>query len=70
MPDPTLRFPITRGCGFIGTAVVRRLLTSAAHEVVTADNMTCAASEQVVVRLPRRAIRARRHAGQRLGTAA
>ncbi|MBS3024334.1 NAD-dependent epimerase/dehydratase family protein, partial [Acidiphilium multivorum] len=37
MPDPTLRFLITGGCGFIGSAVVRRLVASTPHEVVTVD---------------------------------
>ncbi|MGC8527085.1 NAD-dependent epimerase/dehydratase family protein, partial [Acidiphilium sp.] len=48
MPDPTLRFLITGGCGFIGSAVVRRLVASTPHEVVTVDKMTYAASEDAL----------------------
>ncbi len=40
-----MRFLITGGCGFIGSAVVRLLLGSTRHEVVTIDKMTYAASE-------------------------
>ena len=43
-----IKFLITGGCGFIGSAVVRHLLASAAHEVVTVDKMTYAASEEAL----------------------
>ena len=44
-----MKFLITGGCRFIGSAVVRRLGVSTPHEVVTTvDKMTCAASEDAL----------------------
>ncbi len=40
-----MRILLTGGCGFIGSAVVRRLLRATAHHVINIDNMTYAASE-------------------------
>ena len=39
-----MRILITGGCGFIGSAVVRHLIRSTAHQVVNVDKMTYAAS--------------------------
>jgi dTDP-glucose 4,6-dehydratase len=39
-----MRILITGGCGFIGSAVVRRLIRQTGHEVTTLDKMTYAAS--------------------------
>ncbi len=43
-----MRILVTGGCGFIGSAVVRHLLARTAHEVVTVDKMTYAASPEAL----------------------
>jgi dTDP-glucose 4,6-dehydratase len=40
-----MRIVLTGGCGFIGSAVVRRLTASTTHSVINIDRMTYAASE-------------------------
>ena len=40
-----MRILLTGGCGFIGSAVVRRILRSTDHSIVNVDKMTYAASE-------------------------
>jgi dTDP-glucose 4,6-dehydratase len=40
-----MRILVTGGCGFIGSAVVRRIIAASAHSVVNVDKMTYAASE-------------------------
>ena len=39
-----MRILLTGGCGFIGSAVIRHILRSSAHDVVNVDKMTYAAS--------------------------
>jgi len=43
-----MRILLTGGCGFIGSAVVRRLIRATGHTVVNVDKMTYAASEEAV----------------------
>ncbi|HEX4111974.1 MAG TPA: dTDP-glucose 4,6-dehydratase [Stellaceae bacterium] len=43
-----MRILLTGGCGFIGSAVVRHILRSTAHEIVDIDKMTYAASEEAL----------------------
>ncbi len=43
-----MRILVTGGCGFIGSAVIRHLLASTAHEIVTVDKMTYAASPEAI----------------------
>lgn len=43
-----MRILITGGCGFIGSAVIRRLIGHSSHEVVNIDKMTYAASEDAL----------------------
>jgi len=43
-----MRILITGGCGFIGSAVVRRLIRQTGHEVTTLDKMTYAASRDAL----------------------
>jgi dTDP-glucose 4,6-dehydratase len=43
-----MRILLTGGCGFIGSAVVRRLIRATGHSVVNVDKMTYAASEEAV----------------------
>ena len=43
-----MRILLTGGCGFIGSAVVRRLIRATGHSVVNIDKMTYAASEEAV----------------------
>ena len=43
-----MRILLTGGCGFIGSAVVRRLIRNTAHTVVNIDKMTYAASEDAL----------------------
>ena len=40
-----MRLLITGGCGFIGSAVVRRAIRQGGHQIVNLDKMTYAASE-------------------------
>ena len=40
-----MKILLTGGCGFIGSAVVRRAIRDTAHEIVNVDKMTYAASE-------------------------
>jgi dTDP-glucose 4,6-dehydratase len=40
-----MRIMLTGGCGFIGSAVVRRIIAATAHSVVNVDRMSYAASE-------------------------
>ncbi len=40
-----MKIVLTGGCGFIGSAVIRRIVKSSAHEVLNIDKMTYAASE-------------------------
>jgi dTDP-glucose 4,6-dehydratase len=40
-----MKLLLTGGCGFIGSAVVRRAVASGRHEIVNVDKMTYAASE-------------------------
>jgi len=55
-----MRLLLTGGCGFIGSAVVRRAETSGRHEIVNIDKLTYAASVKAIcalldARLPSRA---------------
>jgi dTDP-glucose 4,6-dehydratase len=43
-----MRLLLTGGCGFIGSAVVRHIVRSTGHSVVTVDKMTYAASEEAL----------------------
>ncbi len=43
-----MRILLTGGCGFIGSAVVRRLLRHSGHSIVNVDKMTYAASEDAL----------------------
>ena len=43
-----MRILLTGGCGFIGSAVIRRLLRQSDHSVVNVDKMTYAASEDAL----------------------
>jgi len=43
-----MRLLLTGGCGFIGSAVVRRLIRSTDHSVVNVDKLTYAASEDAL----------------------
>ncbi len=43
-----MRFLITGGCGFIGSAVVRQLIAESDHTVVTLDKLTYAASKDAL----------------------
>ncbi len=43
-----MRILLTGGCGFIGSAVIRRLIRSTEHTVVNVDKMTYAASEDAL----------------------
>jgi dTDP-glucose 4,6-dehydratase len=43
-----MRLLLTGGCGFIGSAVVRHLIRTTGHSVVTIDKMTYAASEDAL----------------------
>ncbi|GBQ63118.1 dTDP-glucose 4,6-dehydratase [Ameyamaea chiangmaiensis NBRC 103196] len=43
-----MRILVTGGCGFIGSAVVRHLMTATNHTVINVDCMTYAASEETV----------------------
>jgi len=40
-----MKFLITGGCGFIGSAVIRHLIAATDHSIVTIDKLTYAASE-------------------------
>lgn len=55
---------LTGGLGFIGSAVIRRLIRTTDHVVVNIDKETYAASHEPLEWAP---IRARRYAGERLG---
>jgi dTDP-glucose 4,6-dehydratase len=43
-----MRILLTGGCGFIGSAVVRRLIAATAHTIIDVDRMTYAASEDAL----------------------
>ena len=43
-----MRILVTGGCGFIGSAVVRRLIRATGHSVINVDKMTYAASEDAL----------------------
>ena len=43
-----MRILVTGGCGFIGSAVVRRLIRATDHSVINVDKMTYAASEEAL----------------------
>jgi len=43
-----MRILLTGGCGFIGSAVVRRILRATDHSIVNVDKMTYAASEDAL----------------------
>ena len=43
-----MRILLTGGCGFIGSAVIRRLIRNTDHSVVNVDKMTYAASEDAL----------------------
>ena len=40
-----MRILLTGGCGFIGSAVIRRIIRATGHSVLNVDKMTYAASE-------------------------
>ncbi|WP_298224000.1 GDP-mannose 4,6-dehydratase [Acidocella sp.] len=40
-----MKIPLTGGCGFIGSAVVRQAICQEGHYIVNIDKMTYAASE-------------------------
>jgi dTDP-glucose 4,6-dehydratase len=43
-----MRILLTGGCGFIGSAVIRRIIRATGHSVVNVDKMTYAASEDAL----------------------
>ena len=43
-----MRILVTGGCGFIGSAVIRRLIRATGHSVVNIDKMTYAATEDAI----------------------
>ena len=43
-----MKILLTGGCGFIGSAVIRRLIAATDHQVVNVDKMTYAASEDAL----------------------
>jgi dTDP-glucose 4,6-dehydratase len=43
-----MRILVTGGCGFIGSAVVRRLIARSDHRVINVDRMSYAASEEAL----------------------
>src|SRR5436190_10524548 len=43
-----MRILLTGGCGFIGSAVIRRIIRATDHSVVNVDKMTYAASEDAL----------------------
>jgi len=43
-----MKILLTGGCGFIGSAVVRRAIREQGHEVINIDKMTYAASEDAL----------------------
>ncbi len=43
-----MKILLTGGCGFIGSAVVRRAIRATDHEIVNVDKMTYAASEEAL----------------------
>jgi dTDP-glucose 4,6-dehydratase len=43
-----MKILLTGGCGFIGSAVIRRAISSGRHEIVNIDKMTYAASEDAL----------------------
>jgi dTDP-glucose 4,6-dehydratase len=45
-----MRIMVTGGCGFIGSAVIRRLIAATAHNVINVDKLTYAASEAALER--------------------
>lgn len=43
-----MKFLVTGGCGFIGSAVIRHLIAATHHDVINVDRMTYAASEDAL----------------------
>jgi dTDP-glucose 4,6-dehydratase len=43
-----MKILLTGGCGFIGSAVIRRAMAASAHEIINIDKMTYAASEDAL----------------------
>ncbi|MDE2240212.1 MAG: NAD-dependent epimerase/dehydratase family protein, partial [Rhodospirillales bacterium] len=43
-----MKILLTGGCGFIGSAVVRRAVRQEGHQIVNVDKMTYAASENAL----------------------
>ena len=43
-----MRILLTGGCGFIGSAVIRRAMASSTHEILNIDKLTYAASESAL----------------------
>jgi dTDP-glucose 4,6-dehydratase len=43
-----MRILVTGGCGFIGSAVIRRAMAATGHEILNIDKMTYAASEEAL----------------------
>ena len=43
-----MRIFLTGGCGFIGSAVIRRAVAATGHEIINIDKMTYAASEDAL----------------------